>query len=69
MNIDLKMFQELEKVLVTEIENRAKPILEGVPSDWSDYKHRVGVLKGLRDALKIAKEVNDDLLGVDRKER
>lgn len=69
MNLDTKFFQELEKSLVAEIEKRAKSVLEGVPSDWSDYKHRVGVLKGLRDALKIAEEINDEILGVDRKER
>ena len=69
MNLDTRFFQELEKVLVDEIENRAKSIIEGTVLDWADYKHRIGVLKGLRDALKIAKEINDEILGVDRKER
>ena len=69
MNLDLKLYQELEKDLGELLEKHAAEIITGRSTDWGDYKFRVGQLKGLRDALAIAQEANRRTIGVDDRER
>jgi hypothetical protein len=44
-------------------------LITGKAIDWPDYKMRVGQLKGLKDALSIARDVNADIIGINREER
>jgi hypothetical protein len=44
-------------------------LITGKPIDWPDYKMRVGQLKGLKDALSIARDINADIIGIDKNER
>lgn len=34
---------------------------EGYSQDWSDYKHRAGVIQGLQDAIDICEQAEKDL--------
>lgn len=41
----------------------AVPVVEGVAQDWADYKHRIGVIKGLDEAIQQCIDVEHDLNG------
>ncbi len=69
MNLDLRLFQELEKHLGEQLEKHAAEVVAGRSIDWADHRFRIGVIKGLKEALSIAKEVNDEIIGVNREER
>lgn len=69
MNLDLRLYQEIEKELGELLEKHAAELVTGRSSDWGDYKFRVGQLKGLREALAIAQEANRRTIGLDDKER
>ena len=69
MNLDLRCLQEIEKQIGEQLEKHAAELVTGKAIDWADVRFRVGVIKGLRDALAIAKNVNEDILGVQREER
>ena len=66
MNLDLRCLQEIEKQIGEQLEKHAAELVTGKAIDWADMRFRVGVLKGLRDALAIAKDANAEILGVDR---
>lgn len=68
MNLDLRLMIELEKALGERMEQHAAELVSGKASDFADYRHRAGRLQGLRDALVLAKEANNRLIGQDRKE-
>lgn len=38
-------------------------VATGYAADWGDYKERVGVIKGLAQAIEICKQVEHDLTG------
>ena len=65
MNLDLKLYQLIEQEIGEHLEKHAAEIITGRPVDWSDYRYRVGVLKGLRDALAIAEQANRKAIGLD----
>ncbi len=69
MSLDLKLYQLIEKYIGEQLERHASELVMGKAVDWADMRYRVGILKGLRDALAIAKEANDELIGVNREER
>lgn len=69
MNLDLKLYQEFEKIIGELLEKHAAELVTGRSTDWGDYKFRVGQLKGLREALAIAQEANRRTIGVDDRER
>jgi hypothetical protein len=66
MNLDLRLFQVIEKEIGEQLEKHAAELIAGRSVDWADYRHRIGVIKGLRDALSIAKDANAEVIGVDR---
>lgn len=41
----------------------AVPVVEGVAQDWADYKGRVGVIKGLDEAIQICIAVENQMDG------
>jgi hypothetical protein len=67
MNLDTRFFQLLEKELGELQEQLAVELVTGKASDWPDYKWRVGKLKGVRDALSVASEINKRVIGLDEK--
>lgn len=69
MNLDLRLYQEIERYIGEQLEKHAAELVSGKSIDWADHRFRVGVIKGLREALAIAKEANDELIGVKREER
>ncbi len=67
MNLDLRLYQELEKGLAEELEKLAAELVAGKAQSFDDYRYRVGRLKGVQDALAIAQEAQSRVLGVERK--
>ena len=66
MNLDLRLYQLIEKEIGEHLEKHAAELVSGRAVDWADMRYRVGVIKGLRDALSIAKDANAEIIGVDR---
>jgi hypothetical protein len=69
LNLDLKLYQLIEKEIGEHLEKHASELIVGRPQTYDDYRYRVGVIKGLRDALAIAEEANRDAIGLNDKER
>ena len=69
MNLDTRLFQELEIQIGEHLERHAAELVAGKAIDWADCRYRVGVIKGLKDALYIAREANKRVIGVDDRER
>ena len=69
MNLDLRLFQEIEKVLTELQEQLASEMVLGKAQSFDDYKYRVGRMKGIADALGAAREANKRIIGVDDVER
>lgn len=67
MNLDLRLYQELETSLAEMQEQLAAEIVSGKAQSFDDYRYRVGRLKGLQDALAVAQEAQQRVLGVERK--
>ena len=65
MNLDLRLYKELEQEFGEMLERHAAEIVTGKATDWADYKYRTGYLKALRDALEVAREANKRVIGVD----
>lgn len=51
------LLAKIQEVIV----NRTEELTSGSASSYEVYKYNVGYLNGLRDALKLADEVNEDL--------
>ena len=68
-SLDLELFKKLEILIGDLLEKQAEQILNGKSTDWPDHKYRLGVIKGLREALSLAKDANDELIGLKREER
>ena len=67
MNLDLRLYQELEKALSEMAEKLGAELITGKAQSFDDYRFRVGRLKGLQDALEVAQEVQKKVLGGERK--
>lgn len=57
-----RLHDELVKAIDEEIAMQAQPLMDGVPTDFSDYSRRVGVIRGLVLAQEIAEDVRKRLL-------
>jgi hypothetical protein len=64
MNLDLRLYQELEKTLAELQEQLAAELVTGKANSYEDYRFRVGRLKGLADALHAAQEAQKKVLGL-----
>jgi hypothetical protein len=69
LNLDLKLYQLIEKEIGEHLEKHAAELVMGKPLNFEDYRFRVGVIRGLRDALSIAEEANREAIGLSDKER
>ena len=67
MDLDLRLFRDLERVITDELEKHAAELIAGKALDYADYRGRVGRIKGLEEALKLAREIQREVLGIDRK--
>ena len=67
MNLDLRLYQELEKALSEIAEKLGAELITGKAQSFDDYRYRVGRLKGLQDALEVAQEAQKRVLGGERK--
>jgi hypothetical protein len=68
-SLDLRLFQLIQKEIGEHLEKHAAEIVMGKPLNYEDYRYRVGILKGLRDALAIAEEANREAIGLSDKDR
>lgn len=68
MNLDLLLFREIENSLNEQMEKIASEIVAGKAHSFDDYKNRTGRIRGIQDSLKIAREVHERLLGVEKRE-
>ena len=68
MNLDLRLFTDLEKIIVEHLESAAAEIVAGKASSYDDYRFRTGRIKGLREALEIARDANRRAIGLDDKD-
>ena len=66
MNLDLRLYSEIEKALGELLEKHAAELVLGRATDYADYRFRTGQLKGLREALSLAEEANKRVIGVDK---
>jgi hypothetical protein len=64
MNLDLRLYQELERTLAELQEQLAAELVTGKANSYEDYRFRVGRLKGLADALHAAQEAQKKVLGL-----
>jgi hypothetical protein len=67
VNLDLKFYRELEKELGEQLEQLAAELVSGKASDFSDYRYRVGRIRGVQDALGCARRVNASVIGLEDK--
>ena len=65
LNLDLRLFQEIEKILTELQEQLAAELVLGKAQSFDDYRFRVGRMKGVADALHAAQEANKRIIGVD----
>ena len=65
MNLDLRLFQELEKQLLELQDQLASELIMGKAQSFDDYRYRVGRMKGVADALHAAREANNRIIGVE----
>jgi hypothetical protein len=68
-SLDLRFYQEMEKIIGEMLERQAAELVSGRSTDWPDYKFRTGYLKALRDVLEVAREANARVIGVNDKDR
>ena len=69
MNLDLRLFQLIQKEYGDLLEKLAAELISGRAADYSDYRYRVGRLHGVREALEIAEDANRKAIGLDDRER
>jgi len=67
VNLDLRLYQELEIALSEMAEKLGAELITGKAQSFDDYRYRVGRLKGLQDALEVAQEAQKRVLGGERK--
>lgn len=63
-SLDLRLFEAIEKDLLEVIERQASELVLGRSTDWADYKGRVQYLKAMRDALELARQAQQRVLGI-----
>lgn len=68
-SLDLFLYRRLQERLEEERRNFSEAVLNGSAQSFEDYRNRVGYLKGLSDVLIWAKEINDNLIGINEKAR
>ncbi len=65
MNLDLRLYKEIETEIGEMLERHAAELVSGRSTDWADYRFRTGYMKALRDVLEVAREANKRVIGVE----
>lgn len=65
LNLDLRLFREIETILTELQEQLAAELVLGKAQSFDDYRYRVGRMKGVADALHAAQEANKRIIGVE----
>lgn len=68
-SLDLRLFQEIERILLQQQEQLASEIVTGRAQSYEDYRFRVGRMRGIADALLAAHDANKRIIGLEDKER
>jgi hypothetical protein len=68
VNLDLVLYREIEKAINELQEKVAAELIQNKAVSFDDYKYRVGRIRGLHDAMKAAKEAQERILGVEKRE-
>jgi hypothetical protein len=63
VTLDLLLYRRLQEELNEQIENRVEMLSSGSCQTIEEYKYQVGYIKGVKDALIWAKEINEKLIG------
>ncbi len=69
MNLDLQFYRELQNRLGERLEQCAAELINGKAVDFADYRHRVGRIRGMQDALAVAKETNAEVIGLEKERK
>ncbi len=67
--LDLRLYEKILDAASQVMADRMEQLTRGIAADYTDYRYRVGYLAGMHDLLKIAKEAQEEILGIERKER
>lgn len=62
---DIRFHRAFSARMAETIAEAQTALVEGTASDFADYRHRVGRLAGMREALDTAREVERMLMGPD----
>ena len=60
---DYRFYDMLRADIAAEIDERSHSVALGLATDYADYKHRVGVIDGMRESLVRAEEIFKKLTG------
>lgn len=66
-SLDLQFYRDLETGLGERLEQNAAELVAGKAATFDDYRFRVGRIRGLRDALELAREINARVIGLEDK--
>lgn len=68
MNLDLKLYQEIQKDFGELLERLAAELISGRATDFADYRYRCGKISAIKEALSIAHEANRRAIGLEDKD-
>ena len=69
LSLDLLMYQRIRERLEEELLTRIEMLSNGSATTLEEYKNQVGYIKGIKDTLIWAHEINDTLVGRNEKAR
>lgn len=69
LSLDLLLYRKLRERLEEEKQTRTEMLSSGSAQTLEEYKHQVGYIRGLMDAIIWANEINDQLIGKTEKAR
>lgn len=56
----MSLIDEFRKTIADAMERDASALCEGGAADYAEYRHRVGIRKGLKRALQIMEDVIEE---------
>lgn len=68
-SLDLYLYRRIQEKMEEERQSHISLLANGSAKTYDEYKYRVGYLKALSDAIIWAKEINDELIGINEKAR
>jgi hypothetical protein len=68
-SLDLFLFRKIQERLEEEVQTRIEMLSTGSAQTLEEYKYQVGYIKGLKDSVIWATEINAELIGKTEKAR